>query len=300
MSLMHSEAFEMINKCKVGFDKNNPPDYMQRRSQEIPACVPESVTVKQITSDGFAGEYLSKEGNSKDKFLLYIHGGGFVGGSPASKRAFTGYVANELGYNVYSVRYRLAPENPFPCGAEDCIKAYKTLADKHGAKNICMIGESAGGNLVVSTVLQAKSKGLELPACIAVFSPTLQYTETFSSYKRNVRTDCMLDVTFLDEVRSTYLVNKENETNPYAAPLYGDFSGFPPTYIGVSDSEYLYDDSAELYKKLQSAGVESKLDVYHKKMHAFQVITVFPESKKALQDVKRFIDRYLSADITHI
>lgn len=299
MSFSHFIACKIVNKGKTEFDRNNPPDYVQMRSKEIQYSAPKNVKVEDIASGGFVGEYLSKEGNSKDKVLMYIHGGGFVGGSPASRRNFTGYVANKLGYNVYSAEYRLAPEFPFPCGAEDCLKAYKTLIEKHGAKNICLIGESAGGNLVLSTALQAKAQGIELPACIVVLSPTVQYTEVFPSYKRNEKTDCILGKTFLDEVKSTYLISPDNERNPFAAPLFGDFTEFPPTFIDVSDSEYLYDDSVELNKRLQKFGVKSELTVYHKKMHAFQVIPVFLESKKALHQVKKFIDNEMTETKQH-
>lgn len=296
MSLLHFIACKIVNKGKVEFDKNCPPDYVGRRNKEIQSSAPRKVKVVKIPSGGFVGEYLSKEGNSMDKVWMYIHGGGFVGGSPAARRAFTGYVVNKLGYNVYSVEYRLAPEYPFPCGAEDCLKAYKTLVEKHGAKNICVIGESAGGNLVLSTLLQAKTQRVELPACIVLFSPTVQYTEILQSYKRNVKTDCILGNTFLEEVKSTYLINTDNERNPFAAPLFGDFTGFSPAFIGVSDSEYLYDDSVELNKRLQKFGVKSELMVYHKKMHAFQVIPSFPESRKALMQAKNFVDGVMRSE----
>ena len=293
MSLSHYIAFKIVNKGKTVYDKNAPPDYAERRRKERDIPAPKGVKVSDIYLDGISCEFLTKEGNAKDKVLLYIHGGGFVGGSSASRRDFTGYVAGKLGYNVCSANYRLAPENPFPCGAKDCFEVYRALTQKYGAKNICLIGESAGGNLVLSAALQAKAWGAELPACIVLFSPTVQYTLVYPSCKRNLSSDCMLSASFLDEVKAAYLKTKENQTNPYAAPLLGDFTGFPLVYIGVSDSEYLFDDSVELYKKLQASGVESKLDVFHKKMHAFQVIPAFPEAKKALNDAKKFMDKYL-------
>lgn len=294
MSLIHFIIYNIIKKGKKEFDKNNPPDYVLRREQEIQSRAPKNVKVEQIANDGVNGEYLSKGNNPECKVLMYIHGGGFVGGSPATRRTFTGYTAKRLGYNVYSIDYRLAPEYAFPFGAEDCLKAYKMLVEKYGAKNICLIGESAGGNLVLSVALQAKAQGIELPACIVVFSSTLQYTRIFPSYKHNAKTDCMLDIMFLEEVKTTYLKTSENETNPYAAPLCGDYTGFPPIYIAVSDSEYLYDDSLEFYKKLQTLNITSQFDVYHKKMHAFQVIPVLPEAKRALKNAKSFIDKYLN------
>ena len=194
--MIHFIVYNIIKKGKKEFDKNNPPDYVLRREQEIQSRAPKNVKVEP-----------------EDKVLMYIHGGGFVGGSPAARRTFTGYTAKKLGYNVYSIDYRLAPEYAFPFGAEDCLKAYKMLVEKYGARNICLIGESAGGNLVLSVALQAKAQGIELPACIVVFSPTLQYTRIFPSYKNNAKTDCMLDITFLEEVKTTYLKTLENETN---------------------------------------------------------------------------------------
>lgn len=161
MSLIHFIVYNIIKKGKKEFDKNNPPDYVLRREQEIQSRAPKNVKVEQIANDGVNGEYLSKGNNPEDKVLMYIHGGGFVGGSPAARRAFTGYTAKKLGYNVYSIDYRLAPEYAFPFGAEDCLKAYKMLVEKYGARNICLIGESAGGNLVLSVALQAKAQGMQ-------------------------------------------------------------------------------------------------------------------------------------------
>lgn len=93
MSLIHFIVYNIIKKGKKEFDKNNPPDYVLRREQEIQSRAPKNVKVEQISNDGVNGEYLSKGNNLEDKVLMYIHGGGFVCGSPAARRAFTGYTA---------------------------------------------------------------------------------------------------------------------------------------------------------------------------------------------------------------
>ena len=69
---------------------------------------------------------------------------------------------------------------------------------------------------------------------------------------------------------------------------------FPYERIRQYTHRYLYDDSLEFYKKLQTLNVTSQFDVYHKKMHAFQVIPVLPEAKRALKNAKSFIDKYLN------
>mgnify|MGYP001139973614 CR=1 FL=1 len=85
MSLIHFIVYNIIKKGKKEFDKNNPPDYVLRREQEIQSRAPKNVKVEQIANDGVNGEYLSKGNNPEDKVLMYIHGGGFVGSLPHQK-----------------------------------------------------------------------------------------------------------------------------------------------------------------------------------------------------------------------
>lgn len=206
---------------------------------------------------------------------------------------FTGYLAKELSYNVWSADYRLAPEHPFPAAPEDCLSHYRAILRRYDPKNIAIVGESAGGNLVASTLLSARAEGLPLPACAALLSPTLQYREEFPSYRNNAATDCMLGKTFLTEVRTTYLRDPERAFDQLASPLFGDVAGFPPCFLTVSDSEYLYDDSVRFSEKLKAAGVPCELEVYHDLMHAFPIIAALPEAQDANKKMGQFFDRYL-------
>ena len=114
--MIHFIVYNIIKKGKKEFYKNNPPDYVLRREQEIQSRAPKNVKVEQIANDGVNGEYLSKGNNPEDKVLMYIHGGGFVGGSPAARRAFTGYTAKKLGYNVYRLPSCAGIRFSFWCG----------------------------------------------------------------------------------------------------------------------------------------------------------------------------------------
>ena len=292
MSEMHDTAFRFILQGKSDFDENNWPDYAARRAGERASEVPEGVSVGELPAP-LAGEFLSCPENPEDKLVFYIHGGGFLGGSSASRRNFTGYIAKELSYNVWSADYRLAPEHPFPAAPEDCLSHYRAILKRYEPQNIAIVGESAGGNLVASTLLSAKAEGLPLPACAALLSPTLQYREEFPSYRNNAATDCMLGKTFLTEVRTTYLRDPERAFDPLASPLFGDLTGFPPCFLTVSDSEYLYDDSVRFSEKLKAAGVPCELEVYHDLMHAFPIIAALPEAQDANKKMGQFFDRYL-------
>lgn len=291
MSLAHKVAFEIINKQKHSYVKGEDFDYSKNRLNE-------KKNIKEIPSDVECvkdefGEYLSCKDNPKDKIIYYIHGGGFCFGSSASKRMFTLYVAKELHYNIYTVDYRLAPEFPYPNGLNDCVLGYLRLIDEYGSENISIVGESAGGNLIVALILELNKKKISLPRKIVLISPSLQYLEVTKSYIDNNDTDCMVDGnTFIQEIQDVYL--KTNDINLLKtadySPLFGDYSNFPKTYLIVSDSEVLYDDAVRFKERMDFYKRDCQIDVYHNLMHAFPIITYFKESRKALKKVKKFLD----------
>ncbi|MCD8067833.1 MAG: alpha/beta hydrolase [Lachnospiraceae bacterium] len=231
------------------------------------------------------------EGNTG--IILMIHGGGFVTGYDGQMLEAAYYLVKK-GFDAVLVNYRLAPENPFPIGAEDCFSVYLELLKQYSHNKIVVFGGSAGGNLALSTALQAKSKAIPLPACVVAVAPTVAYDQDFPSHKENVGTDCMLGESFDLEIREMYLQSEQEDVlhNPFAAPYYGDWENMMPVYLSFSDSEVLRDDSIYLADKLKEANVPYVLNVYHKKMHTFQLVPVLPEAKEALSDMVQFMKKY--------
>mgnify|MGYP002764889396 FL=1 len=295
MSIMHSIFYHIIKSGKVEFDPLNPPDYKTKRKVEEEqagkAPVPKGVKFRLEKIDNVQVEYISWKSNQKDRVIYYIHGGGFVCGSSLQRRSFTGFMAKKLGYNVVSVDYCLAPENPFPSRVKECLQVYRELLKNYSSDKIVFMGESAGGNLVLSTALMARDEGLPLPAGIVTASPTVQYSKELDSYRENLKTDCMI-TNLSDEVKAVYFQSEDANVieNPYGAPIFGDFHGFPPILINVSGSEVLRDDAYLLNKKLQKQGVTTKVLCRKNAMHAYLVQTMLPEAKQDLLKVKRFIE----------
>lgn len=296
MSILHAILFRAIQRGKTVYDPAHPTDYVGKRAKmdhTTPQTVPMGVTVTKIDNDAVHGEYLSMAGNQKDAVILYIHGGGFVVGSTRTVRPMTGQIVKRMGMNVLSINYRLAPEHPYPAAHQDCMAAYRWLLRQPFGKRVIIMGESAGGNLILGTVLHAKAEGLPLPKCVVALAPTIQYDQVFPSYTENLKTDCMVS-NLSEETRAVYLCSNEPEKlrDPYFAPYYGDYSDFPPTLIIASDSEVLRDDAIRLHEKLQAARVPGKLSMYHNLMHTFPVIPALPESKKAYREIRDFITQY--------
>lgn len=294
MSIMHSIFYKIIEKGKAPFDPLNPPDFKKKREVEEEQAhlmpVPKGVEYEIKKMNGVPVEYVSYPSNPQDQIIFYIHGGGFASGSSTQRRNFTGYVAKKLRYNVLSVDYCLAPENPFPKGLEECLVVYKETLKKYDSHKIVFFGESAGGNLVLALALMAKDQGLPLPAGIVAASPTVQYSKELPSYKSNADTDCMIS-NIVDRIKAVYFQTEDKEVleNPYGSPLFGDFHGFPPIFINVSESEVLRDDSYLLKKKLDEQGVKTRILSRNKMMHAYLIQAMVPEAKCDLKEVKKFI-----------
>ncbi|MBO6040240.1 MAG: alpha/beta hydrolase fold domain-containing protein [Oscillospiraceae bacterium] len=303
MSLMHSILFRSLMKNRKYYDPNVPKDYPAERRKEIKSTamvkIPKGVTLRGGTLGGVDVEWITGENNPTDRIVLYIHGGGFVTGSSAARGGFTSYVAHTLGLNVVSVDYRLAPEHPFPAGPHDCLAAYEALLAQYPSDRIVFLGESAGGNLVLSLLLQAKEKGLPLPAAVFSLSPTVQYDRELPSYRNNEATDCIL-TNFIDEARDVYLCSRDDAVlkDPVAAPLYGDYTGCPPIILWVSNSEILLDDSLLLYEKLQEQGVTVKLYRRPGMMHTWLIVPQLSEAKTDLETLGK--DMNLALDSAYL
>ena len=288
MSLLHKVVNTALMKNRSFYDPEVPKDYPAARQREVSQTamvkIPKGVTLKQEALGGVPAEWIIGKRNPADRIVLYIHGGGFVTGSSAARRSFTVHLAQKIGLNVASLDYRLAPEHPFPAGAEDCLTAYRALLERCASKKIVLIGESAGGNLVLSLLLQAKAAALPLPAAVFALSPTVQYDRELPSYRENAAKDSIV-TNLSNEVCDVYLRSRDEAVlkNPIAAPLYGNYTGCPPVLLWVSDDETLRDDSLLLFEKLKAQKVPAKLYRRAGMMHTWIIIPFFPESKKDLK-----------------
>ena len=311
MSLMHSMVNLSLKHGKRTYDPQHPADYPAARATELQqnkfAQAPRSVRITADTVNGVSVEWLTKPENPADKITLYIHGGGFVVGSVKTRRSFTGYVADKLKYNILAVEYRLAPEHPFPAAPEDCFAVYKGLVQKYASKNIVVLGESAGGNLVLALLLQIRQAGLPQPAAAICISPCVQFDTVFPSYTKNAPVDHIV-ANLSEEVIDVYLNSHDASKlkNPMLAPYYGDFTGCAPIYLWASTSEILLDDSVKLYKKLKKASHPCNLYLRDGMMHTWMIIPFFPEATQDLKRMKHHLDDAFSgvfqaeSDIVHL
>ena len=207
----------------------------------------------------------------KKYVILYCHGGGYSTGSTVYARTLTKKLAESTSMDVFAFNYRLAPEHPYPAATDDALKAWNYLMYLgYGARDVIVAGDSAGGNLALSLTLRLKEQERLLPRGLVLLSPWTDLTKSGKSYESRKEVDPVLDHEYLDRMIENY-AGGQALSNPLISPLFGNFKGFPPTYIQVGDNEILLSDATLLHKKLLKENVSAHLDVYKGMWHVFQM-----------------------------
>src|ERR1700722_5040321 len=255
----------------------------------VPPAPPETEVV-HLDLDGVKAVRVATRESRADRHVLYLHGGGHVAGAPALYRDFIWRIAAATCARVTIIDHRLAPEHPFPAALDDAVAAYRAmLADGVDPLRLAIMGESAGGGLGFSTLLKLRDQGSRLPAAAVALSPWTDLALTGESLRRNAKADPMLRA---DEapLMAGYYLSGTDPRNPYASPLYGDPSGFPPTLIQVGSDEILLDDSVRMAERMRAAGCRVELEIANGMPHAWQVwARIMPEARAAIARIGAFV-----------
>lgn len=230
------------------------------------------ITYREHMIEGMYGEWVSvNRAHMKKYIILYCHGGGYSTGSSVYARTLTSKLAMSTSMDVLSFDYRLAPEHPYPAATEDAMKAWNYLMLLgYGARDIIVAGDSAGGNLALSLVLQLKAQERLLPRGLVLMSPWTDLTSSGKSHETKAQLDPVLNEEYINRMVKAYAEGRELK-DPLISPLFGDFAGFPPTYIQVGDNEILLSDSLRLHKAMVEANVSVKIDHFPGMWHVFQM-----------------------------
>jgi phosphinothricin tripeptide acetyl hydrolase len=252
--------------------------------------VPLDVKVEHVTVPSTPAEWLTPPGARDDAAVLYLHGGGYVIGSPRSHRHLAAAVGTAAKSQVLLLDYRLAPEHPFPAAVDDAVAAYRWLLDRKIAPaRIVIGGDSAGGGLTVATLLALRDAGVPLPAAGVCISPWVDLTCAGGSYATRADVDPIVTRDGVANLATAYLGGKDAKT-PLASPLFADLRGLPPLLIQVGDDEVLLDDSVQLAERARKAGVEATLDVWPKMVHVWHwFFPMLDEGQAAIDRIGEFV-----------
>jgi len=252
---------------------------------------PPGVAFEPVDAGGVPAEWARPESGESDAAVLYMHGGGYAIGSIGSHRALCARLALASGMPVLSIDYRLAPEHRFPAAVDDALASYRWLLARCGDPGrIVLAGDSAGGGLVLATLLAAREAGLPQPAAAVCLSPLTDMAKEGASMRTHAHLDPIVDPAGSAENAQRYLGPDGDPRHPLASPLYGDLRGLPPLLVMVGTWEVLLDDSTRLAERARAAGVDVDLQVWEEMIHVWPFFaSFFPEGQQAIDLAGDFI-----------
>ena len=231
--------------------------------------------------------------------LLWLHGGGYVTGMASMVYFTMGHVlAEHFGCVLIAPNYRLALKAPYPAALEDCYASLQYLyshAEELGVdrNRIVVGGESAGGGLAAALCIYARDKG-EIPVSFQLpLYPMLDCNDTDSSRHSHshgwgTKRNHWGWHRYLREMYGT------DGVPPYASPSREtNYAGLPPCYTYVEDGEPFHDETVAYVKKLQEAGVEAHMDIFHGNIHGFDAMTWTENAKHAKQKLIAAAEKYM-------
>ena len=255
--------------------------------------MPEGVTITGRTVPGPAGDIPVKvfkpTGAGTLPLLIYIHGGGWVIGSPATHAKLCAELSLGANVVVVSVDYRMAPEHPAPEPLNDCVAAIRyTVANaaEFGAdgSRFAIGGDSAGGNLTAASALRLRDEGGPQASLLLLLYGAFSGDNNLPSVIANGEGK-ILTRKAMEWFYNHYLSGGASPEDPLVAPLKANLAGLPPAHLIVGTQDPLLDDSRLFAKALQDAGVPAKLSVYDGQVHVFMQLTAMLDgAKKAVAE----------------
>lgn len=250
---------------------------------------PKGMEVIPVKFANISCDWVNMPHSSGSKIILYFHGGGFCFSSPKIHTAFLARLANASKARGLMVNYSLAPENPYPAAPDECFAVYRALLMKgYLPHQIVLAGDSAGGNLVLTTLLRIRNASLPMPAGGIMMSPVTDMAVTGESAFKKCKDDPFFDLSTLLLMRNNYIGN-QNPCDPDISPYYADLHDLPPVFITAGTEELLMDDSIRLAEKMVDSGGDVTINVVKGVPHVFPLFYQLSEARDAIKHLSGFV-----------
>ncbi len=293
---------ELANTPKLGFKEQIKMMREQADARGLAFNI--NAEVRPADAGGVAAEWVIAPNADLNRRMLYIHGGGYMVGSPKSHRLITSRMSEISNSAILVVDYRLIPEHSRLAGLEDMRTAYvwmiNNAADGERDADIVMIaGDSSGGSMALATIAWVRDEGLRAANAVIALSPQTDITLSSPSLINNTETDVLQGKSFGPIVKTpsvfrlgfSYFMHRINPSKPIVSPLLGDLSDLPPTLIQASEAEMFLDDAVRYVNKANAHGSKAVLQTWPFMMHVWHAFKV-PEANEAYSEIEAFIEAH--------
>ncbi len=241
------------------------------------------------------GEWVEPLEHASSTVILYLHGGAYIAGSSRTHRPLTAELARSADARVLALDYRQAPDHAWPAWLDDAMAAYQHLLKTgHRPESIVLAGDSAGGNLVLVTLLRLRELGLPLPAGAICLSPWTDLACGYQSHRLNAQHEAMLKPEAIRRL-GLHHIGTRNPKDPLISPAYADLNDLPPLMVHVGTKEILLDDARAIRRNAKRAGIRLHYREWQDMPHVFPLFhRILPEGRKAIAQMATFVK-----DVTH-
>jgi acetyl esterase/lipase len=293
-----SFQFEMVTrviKLRAAALNELPLPERRRQNEEMGAREAQRMRGKVMRSEaplgGVPGEWFTPAGRTPGRTILYLHGGGFQEGSSVTHGEMIARLAIAADARVYAPNYRLAPEHPHPAQLDDARAVYRALLGMGvGREDLVLVGDSAGGNLVLALLVALRDAGEPLPARAAPLSPWVDLAATGGSLVENTRYDWAAPEDFSGWVKN--YAGSRDVRDPLISPLHADLRGLPPLRVEVGTAEMLLDQVRAFAARAREAGIALDYRELPGMVHnCYLMAAFFPQCQAAIDDLGAWLRR---------
>jgi acetyl esterase/lipase len=247
----------------------------------------ETVKIESTTIAGVRCHWFTPVNATTSELIIWLHGGSYALGSLHSHQAMTSHFASALRRKILLVEYALAPEHPFPAGRNDAEQVYRHTAAAFPAASIFLLGDSAGGGILVSALHQLTGTPVKQPAGVVLISPWLDLRCENQSYETRRADDPILSKEELKRFADYYAGGKIEAAS---AGLLA-FSAFPPVLILAGSREALYDDSQHFYEHIRPVAPFADMITMEGQTHVWPLTAIHsPATISTLEKISAFMD----------
>jgi monoterpene epsilon-lactone hydrolase len=255
----------------------------------------EGVSFQTVKNDGVTGIWAIPPDAASDAAILYLHGGGYIGGGSKGHRKLVAHIAKAAGLKALAIDYRLAPEHPFPAQLDDSRRAFDWIV-KQGVRpeRIAVIGDSAGGALATAVALNLAQSAQPQCGAVVALSPYYDLECVGPSMDTNAAKDAIGGREGIAANTVQFLGPSGSRTDPYVNALHSDPTGLPPVLISFGGDEVLLDGGHLFAELARSKGVEVDVEVVDGMQHVFHFLAgTAPEADDSIANIGTFIKKHL-------
>ena len=233
---------------------------------------------------------------SPARVILYLHGGAFFMGSPASYRNRAMRLSYRCNAEVFVPDYRLAPEHPFPAAFDDALAAWKFVKGFRPNAPIFVAGDSAGGGLGLSLLVRVRDLGMAMPDGAFLLSPWTDLTVSGASVDGNRSQDLWFTRRHLEIWAGHYAAGADRRS-PYVSPVFAEVSGLPPLLLLVGQDELLLDDALRVRDAATLVGTDVRVHIGKGMQHDWPLtLPWLDESRLAWSAMRNFVEERPAAN----